>query len=715
MQHAAKEVNWACQQALGSASSYCRYAYSQKDWWENVPSYEGWTTTRTTASEGPGKIPPKRAAVAPLTNSRKNLYAKSTEVSLRLLGGNMFQNLGSPKGSNSYGDRVLVVVRNMSSEGGQPKTIKKEDIAAISGLTRLKVIADGENDTVQNVYQIVYDVEVLKTSYNKLKSRPSSMTPGIDGNDLNTLGINEKYFNELSNKLRTEQYRPTPVKRVLIPKPENKTRPLGIPSIEDRIVQQSLLYLLEAVFEKTFSEKSHGFRPKRGAHTACKNIRQWRGVSWFIEGDIVSYFDRINHKKLMELVSKRIQEQQVIDLLWKFLRAGVVTDGKYKRTTMGVPQGAVISPILSNIYLHELDLYVETLRKKFDTKKTSEPNPAYRKAKSLLRSKKGKEKKEGYKQLRKLKSTIRVGMRLYYVRYADDWLIGIWGKREDAVKVKNKIENFLKEKLELEMSLEKTKITHAGKKKAFFLGYDIYSPTPKELFFEKGKTSKVKKRASHVSIYIDAPYHRIKERMIEEKILEVKNGKWLINAVTHWINYNHAEILYRYNWIIRGYLNYYSHVNNLYIFHKIINLILLHSCALTLGRKLKLRSRKKVFRQFGKTLKDPKSNLTLSIPSNYQSNTKDYKIDHKKDPLKVLKWSVRTQHLLEGTCVGCGATTNIEIHHVKKLANIKRDKGGIQRIMATLGRKQVPVCAKCHKDIHTGKYDKENSPRKKSK
>jgi group II intron reverse transcriptase/maturase len=631
---------------------------------------------------------------------------------MRFLGGNVLQNLGSPKGSNSYGDRVLVVVRNMSSEGGQPKTTKKEDIAAVSGLTRLKVIADGRSEAVQNVYQIVCDVEVLKASYNKLKSRSASMTPGVDGKDLNSLGINEKYFNDLSNKLRMEQYRPAPVKRMLIPKLGNKTRPLGILSVEDRIVQQSLLYLLEAVFEKTFSDRSHGFRLKKGAHTACQNIRQWKGVSWFIEGDIVSYFDTINHKKLMELVGEKIQDQQVIDLLWKFLRAGVVTDGNFRRTIMGVPQGAVISPILSNIYLHELDVYIETLKEKFDTKKTSEPNPVYREAKSLLRSKKGKEKKEGYKQLRKLKSTIRVGMKLYYVRYADDWLIGVWGRREDAVRVKRKIETFLREKLELEMSPEKTKITHAGREKAFFLGYDVYSPTPKESMFEKGKISRVKKRASHVSIYIDAPYYLLKKRLIEEKILEEKNGKWLINAVPHWVNYNHAEILYRYNWIIRGYLNYYSHVNNLRVFHKIINLILVHSCALTLGRKLKLRSRKKVFKKFGKTLTDPKSNLTLHIPSNYQSKTKDYRINHKNDPLKILKWSVRTQHLLEGPCVGCGATRNIEIHHVKKLAKIKRDKRGIHRIMATLGRKQVPVCAKCHKDIHTGKYDKTNSPRK---
>lgn len=218
VQHAVEGAHWIYQQVLRSAPSYCRYAYSQKDWWENVPSYEGWTTTHTTALRRTGRSLLKRAAVAPSTNSRKNRYAKSTRTSLGFLGGNVLQNLGSPKGSNSYGDRVLVVARNMSSEGGQPKTTKKEDIAAESGLTRLKVIADGKREAVQNVYQIVYDVEVLKASYNKLRSKPASMTPGVDDKNLNSLSITEKYFVDLSNKLRMEQYRPAPVKRVLIPK-----------------------------------------------------------------------------------------------------------------------------------------------------------------------------------------------------------------------------------------------------------------------------------------------------------------------------------------------------------------------------------------------------------------------------------------------------------------------------------------------------------------
>ena len=220
----------------------------------------------------------------------------------------------------------------------------------------------------------------------------------------------------------------------------------------------------------------------------------------------------------------------------------------------------------------------------------------------------------------------------------------------------------MKEKLDLELSIKKTKITHAGKEKVQFVGYEIYSPTPKESFFAKGN---VKKRASHVSIYIDAPYNKLKEQLIDERILVEKNGKWRINAVTHWVNYNHAEILYRYNWIINGYLNYYSHVNNFNVFHKLIGFVLRHSCAITLGRKFKLRSRKKVFKKFGKNLEEPTTKLKLSIPVDFKRNIENYKITTNNNPLKVLKWTVRTQNL-----------------------------------------------KKCHKDIHSGIFDKNKSPRK---
>jgi len=710
MLHVGKSISGFIQQSLGRVSSYCKYVYLSFEKQEIVSSIKGWNTPWFTALRDNGKKSCNKVVVMLSTNSGRNQYAKITKVSsIKLLGGCVLNNLGLPKGSNSYGNRVFVLTRNFASEGKQLNSSDEKNLAMKSGFHLLKDIADGQLNPSQKVYQIICDPQVLKAGYTKLMSNPASMTPGADEMNLNNLRINEQYFMDLAYELKMERYQPKPTKRVIIAKTDGKTRPLSIPVIEDRIVQYALLYVLEAVFEKTFSDRSHGYRPNREAHTTCKTIRKWNGVSWFIEGDIVNYFDTINHNKLIEIINLQIKDQQIIDLLWKFLRAGVVIDNQYQVTTIGVPQGGIISPILSNIYLHCFDMYIDKLKQELDTEKTSEPNPEYVSVKSMLRSKKEVDKKRGYKELRNIKSTIRTGLKLFYVRYADDWLLGILGSKKDATKIREKIKIFLKEKLDLELSIEKTKITHASKEKVQFLGYDIYSPTPKESFFAKGH---VKKRASHVSIYIDAPYNKLKEQLIDENILVEKNGKWLINAVTHWLNYDHAEILYRYNWMINGYLNYYSHVNNLNIFHKLIGFVLRHSCAITLGRKLKLGSRKKVFKKFGKNLEEPTTKLKLSIPDNFESNIKNYKTTTKSDPFNILKWIIRTQNLMQGPCVGCGETNNLEIHHVKKLSNTVKAKNPIHIIMSKLGRKQVSICKKCHKDLDSGIYDKNKLPRK---
>jgi len=404
VQHVGKGISRLIQHSLRCISSYCKYVYISFEKQEIVPSIKGWNTPWFTALQDTGKRSCNRVAVMLSTNSGRNQYAKFTKVvSMKLLGDSVSKNLGLPKGSNSYGNRVSVVTRHFSSEGMQLKSSNEEILATKSGFDSLKDIADGKLNPSENLYQIICDPQVLKAGYAKLKSKSASrtMTPGIDEKDLNDLRISEQYFLDLANKLKMERYQPKPTKRVFIPKTGGKKRPLGIPVTEDRIVQQALLYLLEAVFEKTFSDKSHGYRPNRGAHTVCKNIRQWRGVSWFIEGDIVSYFNIINHHKLMETINLQIKDQQVIDLLWKFLRAGVVIDDKYQGTTIGVPQGGIISPILSNIYLHSFDVYLNKLKEELDTKKTSEPNPEYIRAKSKLRSKKGVEKKKGSKRFEK--------------------------------------------------------------------------------------------------------------------------------------------------------------------------------------------------------------------------------------------------------------------------------------------------------------------------
>jgi group II intron reverse transcriptase/maturase len=590
----------------------------------------------------------------------ENQYTKSTKNLMfynpDFLGDNVSKNSRIPTRSNSYGIRVSVLARNFGSEVGQLKFFKKEELTTKSGFELLKDIADGKLNPLKNVYRIIYDSEVLKTSYNKLKLNITSSSTiltldEIANKNLNNLKLNEKYFSNLVNKLKTETYQPKPTKKVLITTDNNKTHLLEIYVTEDKIVQQALLFLLEAIFEKTFSDKSHGFRTKKNTHTLCKNIRKWKKISWFIKGDIVNYFDTINHKKLIEIINQKIKDQQIIDLLWKFLRAGIIINKKFQRTTIGIQQSSIISPILSNIYLNCFDNFINELKKKFNTKQTNEQNLKYIKTKFLLRLTKNNKKKNNYnKKLQDINSIININLKLYYIRYVDNWLIGIWGSKKEAIIICKKIKIFLKKNLNLELSLEKTKITNANKQKTQFLGYEIYSPTPKEYFPIK---SKVKKKEDQINtIYIDAPYNIIKERLINENILTVVNNKWLINAITHWINYNHADILYRYNLIIKSYLNYYSHVNNLHIFHKFIKFVLRHSCALTLGRKLKLKSRKKVFKKFSENLKDPKSQLTLAIPTNFISNTKNYKIttEINIDPLKIIKWSLQTQNLMHEPC-----------------------------------------------------------------
>jgi hypothetical protein len=444
------------------------------------------------------------------------------------------------------------------------------------------------------------------------------------------------------------------------PKGNGKTQPLGIPSAKDKWVQGVVSKVLAAIYEKTFSKSSHGYRPTRGAHTAMKSVQTWNGITWVIEGEIKGYFDNIDHRLLIGMLSQKIKDQQFLDLIWKFLRAGVKINGRFQKTNLGLPQGGIISPVLSNIYLNDFDNYVmgiQTSRvprpperagggpspsppsagRVRDTKETSVPNMEYigvprpspplagrDRAKSLLWSKKGEERRKGLNsvELRKIKSTPRVGFKLDYVRYADNWIIGIWGNREDASQVKELTRVFLKDQLKLEFSLEKTKLTHVSKEKAYFLGYEFWSPKPKEPLMVRKKNDgpRNKQRASNVRIRIEAPYQVLLKRLIEKGFLTRKKDKsWHINAIEHWINYTHTEILYRYNWIINGYLNYYSFVDNKNIFHKLIGFIIRHSCALTLSRKYKLRSLKKTFKRYGKLLRTQEGNkeVKLDIPDHF--------------------------------------------------------------------------------------------------
>ena len=630
-----------------------------------------------------------------------------------LVGGENSRNAGLPKGRETHGNGVPIVVEK--KDEGVQLVYNENKYYAINnnGVDALKRLAYGHFSSIHDIYQIIHCKVLMIAEYGNTKSKVGNMTKGVDGKTYD--GMSHEVVNNLIEKLKSETYKPTPTRRVFIDKGNGKTRPLGIPSRDDKLIQGIVSKVLVAIYDKTFSKYSHGFRPNRGAHTAMKSIQTWNGITWVIEGDIKAYFDNISHSILIGMLSKYIKDQQFIDLLWKFLRAGVKINGKFEKTKLGVPQGSLISPILSNIYLNEFDNFITRVKMGSDTKETSIPNPEYIKAKSLLRSVASNKKKAGYAELRKLKSTLRVGFRLYYVRYSDGWVIGIWGNRKSAQEVKELAQVFLKSELKIELSQEKTKLAHISKEKVSFLGFNFWSPKPKEPLFtvKKKRIKQIKQRASNVRIRIEAPYEELRNKMIDKKLITIKKNKnWRINAVTHWIHYTHKEIIYKYNWIINGYLNYYSFVDNKIIFHKLIGFILRHSCALTLSRKYKLGSLKKTFKRFGKLLRSKEENgykpAELNIPDNFKKNRDTFKIGAMKnviDPLKITSWNVSTHHLMGGACVGCGSYEQIEIYHVRKLKDLNPKLGGIDRIMATLKRKQVPVCSKCHYDIHQGLYD----------
>jgi len=411
---------------------------------------------------------------------------------------------GFPKGSNSYGDGALILGNKKGSHliikvGQRTKStsasaaMSSENYISGKDLMLKMKVRDGK---YYGLYKLICNEDILFGAYQKIKSKPGNMTPGTDGQTLDEISKNKigKIAEELSNE--TFQFKPS--ERIWIPKANGKMRPLGIPSPMDKIVQKAMCLLLELIYEPEFSKFSHGFRPNRGCHTAMSQLSKWSGTQWAIEGDIKGFFDNVNHKLLATLIQKKIGDQQFIDLYWKLVKAGYVEEGVKKDSLLGVSQGGILSPILSNIYLHEFDLFVENLISKYhsNAKDITKRNPKYDKVTrrvQYLRDKfpqikeRNVETNEEISKLIKLRRTITSrlpnGIRLRYVRYADDWVAGLYAPYDLVVEIRDKIESYLSDELKLELSQDKTKITNLLKDKGQFLGFYFQIHKPKESQF----------------------------------------------------------------------------------------------------------------------------------------------------------------------------------------------------------------------------------------
>lgn len=423
-----------------------------------------------------------------------------------------------------------------------------------------------------NLIRIVSNIDILKLAYHNIMSNPGNMTIGTDNETLN--GINEKWFEKIQKELNTGAFKFKPY----IPKGNGKARPLGIPSTRDKIVQEVMKLILEAIYEPTFLDNSHGYRPEKSCHSAMKYIKRKNAeMKWFVKGDISKSFELLDYKIIINILSIRIKDQVFMDLIYKALKTGYIDI-----TKIGRAQGSIISPILCNIYLHKLDVWMKNYVEIFKKGTKRRPHTEEPKHDNVVRKLKGIElaKKSLYEPIYR---------RLTYVRYGEEFIIGAIASRDECVTIRSDLQDYLKKELKLELNLDNTKITNGSKDRANFIGYEIH--------IEKGKDNKIiKKTRSKISVPIS---------MILKKINDIGYCKGKNNNPTRvgrLIHYTNSFIVNHFATLWRGFANYYSISTNFTALHQIYY-ILYYSCVLTLASKLKLKSKRKVLNQFGKDLR----------------------------------------------------------------------------------------------------------------
>ena len=570
---------------------------------------------------------------------------------------------------------------------------------------------------IERVYKLLFNRELYLNAYAKLYPNNGAMTKGVTDETVDGMSIQK--IDRMIEILREEKYQWKPARREYIKKKNGKKRPLGIPVWGDKVLQEVMRQILEAYYEPQFSKHSHGFRPNRGCHTALQEIQVWKGTRWFIEGDISQYFDTIDHKILLEILARNIHDGRFIRLVSNMLEAGYLEEWKFNQTISGVPQGGVISPILANIYLNEFDNWIEeVLIPKYTKGKRQKSNPEYNKLTAEIQ----KLRKEGdaktahqlVVERRKIPSVNTQDenyRRLRYVRYADDFLLGFTGSKADAEEIKAEIGRFLKEKLNLIMSEEKTLITNAGSQAAKFLGYEIKAQRVNDYIDPKGR------RGANGAIALLVP-----AKVIEEKCKKyMKRGK-----ATHRNNLlqdDDFSIVQTYQQEYRGLVQYYILAQNLFWFSKLYwymetSLLKTLACKHRSSiNKQKAKYRTTITSTSGKTV--PCLQVVVERPNKKPlvATWGGISLVHKlKAVIEDIPYKVyggRTElvkRLLAEKCELCGSTENIEVHHIRKLADLKK-KGQAEvpkwvQIMSARKRKTLVVCRECHVAIHNGNITK---------
>jgi RNA-directed DNA polymerase len=583
---------------------------------------------------------------------------------------------------------------------------------------------------VNGLFRLLSCRSLWTAGLDRLVRNKGAGTPGVDGVTVHALGNTE--IEALIQQLMDGTYCPRPVRRVYIPKANGKLRPLGIPTAKDRLVQEVVRSILNQIYEPIFSDHSHGFRSGRSCHTTLTHIMKvWSGVKWLVEVDIKGYFDNIDHSILMKLLERRIDDRKFLSLIRAMLKAGFLEQWIFNATHSGTPQGGVISPLLANIYLHELDLFVEERIRNFDKGRKrarslkyhalTQQSLRYRKRIQHLRDT-GRE--DEARQVLAKHDACRAEMttipsvdpmdpaykRLRYVRYADDILFGVIGSKGEAREIMHAVKAFLTDVLNLEVSSEKSGIRKADKG-VRFLGYDVRTWTgDRQVVMHIAGRHKGLKRSISEMIQLGVPREKVQTFAMKQGYGSYDVGKGIHrNGLIHC---DDVEIARIYNAELRGFANYYALAYNVKPKLSKLHLMWQQSLYKTIAAKHKTTIRK-VVAHFkvgpgkyvvwqmveSKRVEVPVwslRNLTLKSSGLWE-------VDHLFKTAHAAFQATRyTDRANAQQCASCGSTRGpFQVHHKNPMRTSKQR--GWLRIAAGRKRKTVILCEECHRLLHAGR------------
>jgi group II intron reverse transcriptase/maturase len=569
----------------------------------------------------------------------------------------------------------------------------------------------------EELYRQMFNPQLYLLAYGRIYANQGAMTPGTTQETAD--GMSMRKIDRIIEAMRHERYRFRPVRRVHIPKKNGKTRPLGMPTWSDKLVGEVVRLLLEAYYEPMFSDRSHGFRPDRGCHTALREVAHvWLGTTWFVEGDIADCFGSFDHDVMVEILSEKIHDNRFLRLLRNMLTAGYLEDWKWGTTQSGVPQGGIASPVLSNIYLHKLDMFVEkVLIPEYTRGRLRAKNPEYRTVeREIVKARRRGDRAEVRSLYRRLHSLPSQDprdpgyRRLRYCRYADDTLLGFAGPKAEAEQIKRRLAEFLRDDLRLDLSPDKTLITHARTQRARFLGYEISVAGRDHRTRRPSASDKRNRRSLNGMIVLHVP----------ASVVKAKSAPYLSRGKpacrNPMVNDTDYDIVARYGAEYRGIVQYYLLAGDVFRLHR-LRWVMETSMLKTLARKHRSSVTKMAARHKAKivTPHGPRTRFEARVE---RAGSKPLVAWFGGIPLKRQKNAVLTDRrhtgpvypnrqlvtrLLKGRCELCKRTDNICVHHVRTLADLDRTGQPQPRwaqVMAKIRRKALVVCGDCHDLIH---------------